>query len=165
MGDRNHPPRDGEGDQPKAGGGDARKGAAGVLSQPIKAVRRARALRKTMSFAEVLLWLELRKRPGGFLFRKSVPKDPYTLDFACLAARLCIEVDGEAHERGDRPARDAVRDRVLAERGFATLRVTARDVLKNREGCVRAIVAACAERGTPPPPLRGGSPPRSGEDV
>ena len=72
-----------------------------VLRQPIKQVKRARALRKEMSFPEVLLWVQLQKRPGGHKFRKQVPQKPYTLDFACLKVRLCIEVDGEAHNRGD----------------------------------------------------------------
>ena len=88
-----------------------------VLVQPIKAVRRARTLRKAMSLPQVLVWVELQKRPGGFRFRREVPLKPYTLDFACLAARLVIEVDGEAHSMSYRPRQDAARDRVVAERG------------------------------------------------
>ena len=30
----------------------------------------------------------------GFRFRRQVPMGPYVLDFACLKARLVIEVDG-----------------------------------------------------------------------
>ena len=160
-----------------------------VLVQPIKAVRRARTLRKAMSLPQVLVWVELQKQPGGFRFRREVPLKPYTLDFACLAARLVIEVDGEAHSMGDRPRQDAARDRVMAERGFRTLRLPAYEVLKNLEGCVQAIVEAC--RGNPPRngevarsdggvprsgkhgvagkvgPLRPleGAPPRAGEDL
>ena len=126
-----------------------------VLKQPIKAVKRARALRKEMSLPEVLLWMQLRQRPGGFKFRKQVPQHPYTLDFACLSARLAIEVDGEAHNRGDQPMRDEVRDRVMAARGFRTLRLPAYEVLKNMEGCVAMIVAACANSS----PAWGGGPP------
>jgi len=33
--------------------------------------------------------------------KKQVQQHPYTLDFACLKARLCIEVDGDAHNRGE----------------------------------------------------------------
>ena len=135
-----------------------------VLVQPIKAVKRARKLRKKMSLLEVLLWVELQKRPGGFKFRKQVPQHPFTLDFACLSARLAIEVDGEAHNRGEQPHKDEVRDMVMAERGFSTLRLVAFEVLRNMEGCVSGIVEACRAGGTPPPPLRGGSPPHAGED-
>jgi very-short-patch-repair endonuclease len=124
-----------------------------VLIQPIKAVRRARELRKEMSLPEVLLWVQLQRHPGGHKFRKQVPQHPYTLDFACLKARLAIEVDGEAHNRGDQPKQDEIRDRMMAERGFRTLRLPAYEVLKNMEGCVMAIVAACD----------AASPPRHGE--
>ena len=126
-----------------------------VLVQPIKAVRRARTLRKAMSLPQVLLWVELQKRPGGFRFRREIPQKPYTLDFACLAARLVIEVDGEAHNRGDQPRMDEVRDRVMAERSFRTLRLPAYEVLTNMEGCVTRIVEACRV-GAPPNPPRNG---------
>ena len=117
-----------------------------------------------MSLPEVLLWSELRKRPGGYRWRKQFPLEPYTLDFTCLSARLSIEVDGEAHSRGDQPRRDAVRDQFVVGHGFSVLRLTAVEVLRNMEGCIMHIVTACAERGPPPPPLRGGPPPRVGED-
>ena len=136
-----------------------------VLRQPIRQVKRARALRKEMSLPAVLLWIELQKRPGGHKFRKEVPQNPYTLDFACLKARLVIEVDGEAHNRGDRPQQDEARDRIMAERGFRTMRLPAYEVLNNLEGCVMGIVDACGAGGTPPPRLRRGPPPRSGEDL
>jgi very-short-patch-repair endonuclease len=98
-----------------------------------------------MSLPEVLLWKELQKRPGGHKFRKQVPQHPYTLDFACLKARLVIEVDGEAHGRGDQPKKDEVRDGVMAGRGFRTLRLPAYEVLSNVDGCIRGIVSACGE--------------------
>jgi very-short-patch-repair endonuclease len=124
-----------------------------VFRQPIKQVKRARALRKEMSFPEVLLWVQLQKRPGGHKFRKQVPQSPYILDFACLKARLAIEVDGEAHNRGDQPQKDIIRDRILAERGFQIMRLPAYEVLNNMEGCVMGIVTACDSA----------NPPRNGE--
>ncbi len=126
-----------------------------VLRQPIKQVKRARALRKEMSLPEVLLWVQLQKRPGGHKFRKQVPQHPYTLDFACLQARLCIEVDGEAHNRGDQPQKDIVRDKIMAERGFRTMRLPAYEVLNNMDGCVMAIVEVC----------NATNPPRIGEEL
>jgi very-short-patch-repair endonuclease len=120
-----------------------------VFRQPIKQVKRARALRKEMSLPEVLLWVQLQKRPGGHKFRKQVPQKPYTLDFACLKARLCIEVDGEAHNRGDQPQKDIVRDRILAEQGFRTMRLPTYEVLNNMDVCLMGIVAACDEVNPP----------------
>ena len=137
-----------------------------VLTGTGETIGKARKLRKTMSLPEVLLWRELRQRPGGFKFRKQHPAGRYVLDFACLEARLAVEIDGEAHNRGDAPAHDAYRDEWLASQGFATLRIAATDVLKNLEGVVQMVLLRCAS-GKPlhHPAAPGGPPPRAGEDL
>jgi very-short-patch-repair endonuclease len=116
-----------------------------------------------MSLPEVLLWRELKQRPGGFKFRKQFPLHPFSLDFACLETRLCVELDGEAHDRGDRPARDEARDALVREAGFTVLPIPAREVLGNIEGVLAAIIEQCRELGPLHRPA-GGPPPRSGED-
>jgi very-short-patch-repair endonuclease len=58
----------------------------------------ARVLRRKMTLPEIILWRELRRL--SVRIRKQVPADPYVLDFYCAKARLVIEVDGEAHDRG-----------------------------------------------------------------
>ena len=81
-----------------------------VAPRPVAGgVKRARALRRAMSLPEVLLWQVLRTRPNGLKFRKQHPTGAYVLDFYCGDARLAIEVDGEAHGRGDRPRHDGRR--------------------------------------------------------
>jgi len=129
-------------------------------------VKSARHDRQAANLPEILLLQQLRKRPGGFKFRYQFPCHPYRIDFACLSVRLAIEIDGEVHSRGDQPARDERRDAVLFERGFATLRVPARDVLRDMDSVVTAIVHACRERGPlhHQPKGAGGPPPRSGEE-
>jgi very-short-patch-repair endonuclease len=122
------------------------------------AVKRAKRLRREMSFPEVLLWQELRKRPDGLKWRHQHPAGDYDLDFYCDSAKLCVEVDGEAHSRGDRPARDERRDRFLAERGIATMRVMAMDVLKDLESVVFGITHAATSARLSTGPLRGRSP-------
>jgi very-short-patch-repair endonuclease len=154
-----NPPRNGEGDQPKASGGGPR-----VLQSPIKTVKRARKLRREMSLPEVLLWQQLRQRPGGFKFRKQCPQHPFVIDFACLESRLAIEVDGEAHDRGDRPQRDAARDAYLEAMGFTMMRIPAREVLSNMEGVLAGVVEQCRTLGPLHRPSDG-PPPRSGEDL
>jgi very-short-patch-repair endonuclease len=99
-----------------------------------------------MSYPEILLWRELRRRPGGLKFRRQHPSGPYTLDFYCNDARLAVEVDGEAHERGDRPVKDKARDAWLAGAGIETLRIAAIEVLHDLEAVLRAILARAAER-------------------
>jgi len=131
------------------------------------AVRRSRTRRKDMSFPEVLLWQVLRERPDGLKFRREHPTGEYSLDFYCSDARLAIEIDGEAHDRGDRPARDARRDAWLADRGIATMRVPAVEVLRDLDAVVRGIVAQALSRlPLHHPAAPGGPPPRDklGED-
>ena len=102
----------------------------------------ARRLRRTMSFPEVLLWRELRKKPNGVQFRRQHPAGPYVIDFFCATANLAIELDGEAHSRGDRPERDEVRDKWLITQGVRTIRIPASDVLQNLAGVLQFIAAA-----------------------
>ncbi len=97
-----------------------------------------------MSLPEVLLWRELRKKPKGAQFRRQHPAGHYVLDFFCATANLAIEVDGEAHNRGSRPARDSTRDRWLQSQGVEVMRIPAIDVLKNLDGVMQGIGAAVA---------------------
>lgn len=103
-----------------------------------------------MSPTERRLWQVLRDRPGGFRFRKQCPQGPCALDFACLEVRFAIEVDGCAHDLGDRPQRDARRDLYLERLGFATTRVPAAEVFRNLEGVVMGIVDTCRARSGGP---------------
>jgi very-short-patch-repair endonuclease len=134
-----------------------------MLQGPKETIRRARRLRREMSLPEVLLWQELRRRPGGLKFRKQHPGGPYIGDLFCHAARLVVEVDGEAHDRGDRPRRDAARDAWFAERRFAVMRIPASEVMGNLEGVVQGIVARARRKN---PPLKGeGDRPEAGGGV
>ena len=55
-------------------------------------------MRREMSRTERRLWQRLKGRQlNGFKFRRQVPLGPYVVDFACLEARLVVEVDGEHH--------------------------------------------------------------------
>jgi very-short-patch-repair endonuclease len=124
-------------------------------------VERARAQRRQMSLPEGLLWRELRKRPGGLKFRHEHPTGPFSLDFYCSDARLAIEVDGEAHGFGERPARDARRDAWLARCGITTLRVPAAEILRDLDGVLRGIVFEAQSRlPRHHPAAPGGPPPR-----
>lgn len=154
------PPRNGEGDHPAEPDGGGVTPA--VLKASSAAFRTARRERRSYNLPEVLIWRELRKRPAGLKFRRQHPIGDFSLDFACLVAKLAIEIDGEAHSRGNRPARDEHRDQALAQRGFETLRIPAKDVLTDLNAVIRMIIAKCEAR----PPLHrpmGGPPPRSGE--
>jgi very-short-patch-repair endonuclease len=124
-------------------------------------IDRARTLRRELTLPEGLLWLELRKRPGGLKFRRQHPSGVYVLDFFCSDARLAIEVDSWAHSTGDRPARDDARDVWFEQAGVATLRIPAAAVLDDVASVIAGILVAA--RGRLPlhhPAAPGGPPPR-----
>jgi len=117
----------------------------------------AQRFRRELTLPEVLLWLNLKgRRLNGLHFRRQHPIGPYILDFYCDERRLAAEVDGEQHALRDHPQRDVVRDLWLAERGIATFRITARDVLASPEGAALSILeylgAAPLRPSGPPPP-------------
>ena len=93
-------------------GGGARKARDGGVMPRTKQPRntaKARQLRREMSLPEVLLWNLLRLSPEGVHFRRQHALGKYFLDFYCARAKLCIELDGIAHDMGNRPQRDEVR--------------------------------------------------------
>ena len=128
------PPRDGEGDRAKRGGG----GSPPSLRRP--EVCAARRQRREMSLPEALLWRELKGQAGGLRFRKQHPIPPYFADFYCAAAKVVIEIDGIAHDMGERPARDAERDLFLQSKGYRVVRIPASEVLADAGATAQAIV-------------------------
>jgi very-short-patch-repair endonuclease len=88
-------------------------------------------------------------------FRRQHPTGPYSLDFYCGDARLAIEVDGEAHRRGDRPAPDQARDNWLARAAIETMRIPANEILHDLDAVLRGIRG---NRPPAPPPACGRSP-------
>ncbi len=103
----------------------------------------ARALRKTPTLPEGLLWRELRARRGGLRFRRQHPVGPFVLDFYCAAAKCGIEIDGIAHDMGARPKNDAERDAWLGEQGIRVVRIAAGEVLADPAEAAEALVRLC----------------------
>ncbi len=136
-----------------------------MLCGPKTTVKKARRLRRAMTAPEVILWHRLRRRPGGFKFRRQHPAGAFVLDFFCSEASLAIEVDGMAHDMGDNPAADARRGEWLRARGVEVLRVSAGDVTRSPDDVVETIVAACLARCNPLHQPAAGPPPRAGEET
>ena len=105
-------------------------------------VGKARALRAEMSLPEVLLWRELRQQ-SEIKFRRQHPVGPYVLDFYCAKAKVCVEIDGIAHDMGNRPEQDSERDKWLYGRGVEVIRLPASDILKSPWGVAEALVRYC----------------------
>ena len=161
------------GDPPPPGGGGSRRLTEGEVGDALDWLathkRAAKRLRRTMTPPEIALWLALRANDAGLRFRRQHGAgEAWVLDFFCAPARLAIEVDGEVHNRSDRPERDAARDAWFAAQGVLTLRYPAIDVLTNLDGVVAQIIAAAMERCAPsrtprhPPPPSPPAPPPPG---
>jgi len=111
-------------------------------------LKRARQLRTQLTDAEQRLWKHLRRRQlQGRYFRKQCPIGPYIADFACLEAKLIVELDGGQHADS---ATDGKRDAWFSAHGYRTLRFWNNDVLQNTEGVITIITEALGQLETTP---------------
>jgi very-short-patch-repair endonuclease len=133
------------------------------------AVKRARRLRDSMTFAEKALSRALRKT--DLHVRRQAPIGRYVVDFAIHDAGLVIEVDGGWHDLPDAQLRDLERDAWLESQGYRVLRFSNQQVLddldsvidpiptlpprwgKGRDGGASAVLSGFAHEAAPPPVL------------
>jgi very-short-patch-repair endonuclease len=124
--------------------GEGRGGGNQNSKQPLRnplTQTRARKLRIQSTDAERLLWRHLRnKQLAGHRFRRQVPIGSYIADFACLDAKLVIELDGGQHQA--QPARDTVRDARIAAAGYRVLRFWNNQVFTETTAVLEVILDA-----------------------
>ena len=116
-------------------------------------VQTARELRSNATEAERLLWRFLRNRNlSGYRFRRQVPLGPYVADFACLRARLFVEIDGSQHD--EHLLDELERTHHLARLGFRVIRFWNNEVLLETEAVLEsileALIQACPHHGPLP---------------
>lgn len=117
-------------------------------------IDRARRLRREQTYAERLLWEALRNRKMNF--RRQAPLGRFIADFAHLASRLVIEVDGPFHDLPERKAADAARTRWLNDSGYRVVRFPGKRVRDDLMVVVERIVAETAPPPSPTlPPSTG----------
>ena len=101
----------------------------------------AARLRRDRTDAEDRFWQAVRNRQlDGFKFRFQHSFWPYVADFACLEAKLIVELDGSQHSE----MTDARRTAFLEAKGFRILRFWNNEVLENLDGVLAVIGAALA---------------------
>ena len=83
----------------------------------------AQVLRRGMTDGERLLWSKLRGEQMGVKFRRQHPLANYVADFACLAPKLIVELDGSQH--AEQQTYDDARDQFFRAHGFDVLRFPA----------------------------------------
>ncbi|HTV71008.1 MAG TPA: DUF559 domain-containing protein [Rhizobiaceae bacterium] len=118
--------------------------------QPVHQRKRefARTLRREMTEAEYKLWQELRSRGlERIKFRRQLPIGEYIADFACLDARLIVELDGSQHAGSNYDVR---RDAELKTRGFRVLRFWNDDVLREVASVCDTIIAYAKDMSLEP---------------
>ena len=110
-------------------------------------------MRKEPASAEDKLWRMLRsRRYREVKFRRQHAIGPYVVDFACVGARLVIEVDGPSHGDAEQAAFDAKRTADLESWGWRVARIANADVYAGGEGLYELLDIAL----NAPSPPRGG---------
>ena len=110
-------------------------------------------LRKHSTDAETKLCYHLRAgRLDGLKFRRQHPLPPWIADFHCSEAKLVVEIDGSQH----RDAEDAMRTRLLEQRGLRVLRFWNNDALENTAAVLDVILNTARNRTLSPTPLPPG---------
>ncbi|PZN97339.1 MAG: hypothetical protein DCF31_00830 [Alphaproteobacteria bacterium] len=100
----------------------------------------AAPMRQTMPEAEARLWRQLRdRRLLGHKFRRQHSIGPYIADFACVAARLVIELDGSQH--ADAEEADARRTAFMVAKSWTVIRFWNARVLTDMDNVLREIIA------------------------
>ncbi len=105
----------------------------GLLKQYVKENRR----KETQ--AESILWKYLRMDQLGVHFRRQHIIDNYIADFACLAKRLIIEIDGGYHQLPTQQVSDAERTEWLEDQGFKVIRFTNEEILFDTDNTIKKI--------------------------
>ena len=119
--------------------------------------RNAPVLRRAMTDSERMLWSRRRGEQLGVKFRRQHPLGGYVADFACLAPRLIVELDGLQH--ANQQAYDDRRDAFFRSQGFTVLRFATDAPFVNMEGVLVSILdrleSLTGAAPTPTLPQRG----------
>ena len=145
-------------------GEEERVGMRGAAAPPLRRSRggeafatlkhRARALRANATPEEVALWEVLRgNRLMGWRFRRQHQIGPYIADFACIEARLVVELLGPAHYAEQAQREDRQRTRFLGSAGYQVLEIP-NEFVQHQIATVRHQIAQVLSTKIPTRPSR-----------
>jgi len=101
----------------------------------------ARKLRNNSTYAEVLLWNQLKnKKLKGYDFHRQKPILNYILDFFCHELYLAIEVDGITHDTENQQVKDKARQSEIEALGITFLRFDDMDIKTQMDGVISQIL-------------------------
>jgi len=99
----------------------------------------AKLMRHRPTEAENILWQLLRGKKTGYKFRRQHLVLNYIPDFICLEKKLIVEVDEKYHNGIEQQQLDEERTAYLKSHGYAVLRYTNDEVLRNPEKVINVI--------------------------
>jgi len=100
----------------------------------------ARKLRNNMTFAERIMWDELKnRRLFKVRFRRQHPIDIFVADFYCHELKLVIEIDGDIHLKNEVLEYDDGRNHDIEKFGIKILRFTNDQVINHRSAVITEI--------------------------
>ncbi|MGA2623789.1 MAG: endonuclease domain-containing protein [Bacteroidota bacterium] len=105
-----------------------------------------RILRRNMTRAEVLLWIQLKNKHFlGLRVLRQYSVGAYVLDFYIPRIRLAIEVDGATHCTDEELEYDKHRQEEIESLGIKFLRCTNHEVCSEMSGVLESIKAKARE--------------------
>ncbi len=114
----------------------------------------ARQLRRAATPAERHAWSLLRNHGVlGLKFRRQHVLHGFIVDFYCVAERLVLELEGDAHDGNERQAYDAARAAFLEATGYRVVRVRNSDLTRPK---LEALLRRALRRSSIVPPLPKG---------
>ena len=105
---------------------------------------RAKKLRENKTYAEKLLWDELKENKTGVRFKSQHPANSFILDFYCHDLQLAIELDGEIHNF--QKEQDQTRTEELNRHGILIVRFTNHQVINNLKDVLSRVSEVIIER-------------------
>jgi very-short-patch-repair endonuclease len=124
---------------------------------------RAKAMRKSLTRSETILWTRLRcKQLGDAKFAGSTRRCPTSLISRALRRASSSSVDGATHSTQEERAHDRRRDEALAREGWRTLRISVLDIYNDLEGTLDMIRRHLGCASSVPDCVRDTSPARGG---
>ncbi|MEZ0225547.1 MAG: endonuclease domain-containing protein [Alphaproteobacteria bacterium] len=99
---------------------------------------RARGMSQEQIDAERIFWSAVNgKRFHGYKFFRQFAIGPHYAGFACVTAKLVIDIDGEKHSGG---RKDDARTSELRKQGYGILHFSNSDVVKDIESVLHSLL-------------------------
>ena len=103
-----------------------------------------------MSYPELCFkrMLEENDLDKQYLIYREYPVYPYFIDFAFVDLKIAVEIDGSQHLEEDRKERDDKKDELLLSKGWKIVRITAKEVISNKEKVLDSIIGLIGDKKT-----------------